>query len=177
LPGPSSTAPATTVAAQLQLDDASVALIESPHAATLLAAADSMLAPNGAQAFACRVAADRRAVQVVVAASQAEAVLANLAATRRVALVACHIRSYQTVQLKGDDAAIVAASDADRRDASRYCEEFAAYADSLGYPLPVMRAHMQCPPEQVVVVRFSVRHAFNQTPGPAAGEPIPTAAP
>ncbi len=82
-----------------------------------------------------------------------------------------------TVQLKGDTAAIVKATDADRRDATRYCDEFVAYAASLGYPQPVMRAHMHCPPDQAVVVRFAVRLGFNQTPGPAAGRPLATAAP
>lgn len=177
MPGPPSTPPATTAAPQLQLDDASVALVESTHAAKLLAAADPALVASGVAAFSCRVSVDRRTVEVVVAASQAAPVLANLAATRRVALVACDARTFRTVQLKGEDAVIVTASDADRREAVRYCDEFAVFADSAGFPLQVTRVHIDCPPEDAVVVRFSVRHGFNQTPGPAAGQPLATAAP
>jgi hypothetical protein len=177
LPGPTSPPPATGAAAHLQLDDASVALIESSHAAKLLAAADSALVASGVAAFSCRVSVDRRSVEVVVSASQAAPVLANLAATRRVALVACDARSFRTVQLKGEDAVIAPASDADRRDAVRYCEEFAVFAASAGFPLQVTRVHIDCPPDDAVVVRFSVRHGFNQTPGPAAGQPLATAAP
>ncbi len=154
------------------IDADSATLIESSHAAKLLAAADSGLLATGVHVYACQVSSDLRSVSVVLAGAQSRPVLANILATRRVALVACHIKSYKTVQVKGDDAQVIATTDDLRRAAVNYCEEFAHFAAGLGYPFATMRAHIDCRPEDAVVVRFTGRRAFNQTPGPAAGQPL-----
>lgn len=164
-PGSDATAPL--------LDDASVAIIESPQAAKLVAAADASLLSSGVHAFACRVAPDRSGIAVVLSRSQSAVVLDNIAANRRIALVACHIKTYQTVQLKGDDALIHPPSEAERQAVVDFCRGFVEYAVTLGYDRDAMRVHMACDPHDAVVVRFTGRRAFNQTPGPSAGQPLP----
>lgn len=154
------------------LDEASVAMIQSPQSAKLVAAADSALLASGAHAYACRVAPDRRSIAVVVSRTQSAVVLDSIAVTRRVALVACHIRTYQTVQVKGDDALIQPAGAADRQALEDFCRGFVEYSASLGYERDAMRVHMFCDPADAVVVCFTARRAFNQTPGPAAGQPL-----
>ena len=154
------------------LDDASVELIESARSAKLVAAADRSLQAGGVHAYACRVAPDRSVITVVLSRSQSATVLDSIAATRRIALVACHIKSYQTVQLKGDDAIILPPTDADRQAVVDYCRGFVEYTTELGYDGAAMRAHMACERDDAIVVRFTGRRAFNQTPGPSAGQPL-----
>jgi hypothetical protein len=152
--------------------ESGVTLIESTQSAKICAAADEERLASAAHAFSCRVAPDRRGVSVILSLSQCRPVIRNVERSGRVALVACHIRSFQTVQVKGENAVIVAATDADRQAALEYCVEFGRYADSLGYPLAVMNAHMSCEPRDAIVLRFSPCSVFDQTPGPAAGRPL-----
>lgn len=158
--------------ASCPLDATSISLIESGCAAKIIAAADQSLRPTLAHAYACRVEAHSGRVYAILARSQSRPVLERLAATRRISLVACHIESYQTVQIKGDDARAYEPTAEERDSAAAYCAEFVRFAGTLGYPAPVMAAHMSCAPDDAVGVQFTVSRAFIQTPGPAAGQPL-----
>ena len=97
-----------------RIDAASVELIESSHAVKLCASADARHFATGAHAFASRVTPDRRVVITMLARSQSPGLLRCIEATGRIALTACHIKSYRTVQLKGEDARLFEPDDADR---------------------------------------------------------------
>lgn len=156
------------------LDEASVALIESSHAAKLIAVASQSRRATLVHAYACRVDPDRRRVTVTLDRSQAAPLLEPLAAGNRVALVACHIETFQSLQLKGDDARLVDATDAERQAAVAHGEEFARFGATLGHGEAMMKAHMSCRAGEVVSLVFTVRQAFVQTPGPSAGQPLVT---
>ncbi|MBL8200664.1 MAG: hypothetical protein JNK40_06805 [Chromatiales bacterium] len=157
---------------QALLDDTSVALVESTHAAKVVAVPGPALRATLVHAYACRVGPDRQRVTVTLDRSQAAPVLVALGTSRRIALVACHIGSLQSLQLKGDDARFVDVTDADRRSAAALGEEFARFGATLGYGEAMMRAHMACRPGEVMALEFTVRQAFIQTPGPSAGQPL-----
>jgi hypothetical protein len=156
----------------LKLDAASVALVESDHAAKLLGAAGNSQRATLTHAYACRVAPDGRHVTVAIARSQSGPLLAALEQDRRVSLVACHVQSLTTLQLKGSDARLVAASAGEQAAAVAHCDEFARFGGSVGYDAQMLRAHMDCRAEDVVTIRFTLDQAFVQTPGPAAGQPL-----
>jgi hypothetical protein len=154
------------------LEAQSVSLIESCESAKLIATADAQLRGTLAHAYACSVLADGRCVRATISRSQSAPLLAALRASTRVALVVCHIESYQCLQLKGRDARLVEPSEAIARSASEYCKGFARFSAVLGYPADVMQAHAACAPEDTVAIKFTVDEAFIQTPGPAAGRPL-----
>ena len=154
------------------IDDASVALFESGRAAKLIGAADDNRRGTVVHAYACRVDPDRRRITVTMGRSQAAPVLNALAGNRRITLVACHIQTFKSLQVKGEDARLVETSPADREATVAHCNEFALFARSLGYDEAVMRAHMECAAEDVIVVAFTLGQAFVQTPGPTAGQPL-----
>lgn len=154
------------------IDEATAALFESGHAAKLIGVADADRRGTLVHGYACRVDPDRRRIAVTLGRSQAAPVLKALAGTRRITLVACHIRTFKSLQVKGEDARLVETSAADREATVAHCAEFARYAASLGYDAAVMRAHMDCSPEDVVTVAFTLGQAFVQTPGPSAGQPL-----
>jgi hypothetical protein len=154
------------------IDEATAALFESGHAAKLIGVAGVDRRGTLVHGYACRVAPDRRQITVTLGRSQADPVLQALAGTRRITLVACHIQSFKSLQVKGEDARLVDTSPADREATVAHCAEFARFAASLGYDAAVMRAHMDCAPEDVVTVAFTPAQAFVQTPGPSAGQPL-----
>lgn len=154
------------------LDASSIELIESGCAAKIIAAADRSLCPSLTHAYACYVEADRAVVRVILARSQSRPLLDRVAANGRVALVVCHIESYQTVQIKGDDARLYEPTPEEQLAGAAYCAEFVRFTATLGYPAPVIGAHMACPPEDAVGLRFTASQAYVQTPGPSAGQPI-----
>lgn len=155
------------------LDDASIALVESPHAAKVLAVVAADGRATLVHAHACRFERAGQQVIATVEGAQAVPVLEALQATRRVALVACHIQTFRSLQLKGDDARRVEPTPQDCAAAVDHGVEFAAFGATLGHDPAMMRAHMQCRAADVVAIAFTVRQAFVQTPGPGAGQPLP----
>jgi len=154
------------------LDAASVALVESLHAAKVIATADAGRRGTLVHAYACRFDPARQHVTAILARSQSTALLESLCRDRRVALVVCDIATYQTVQLKGFDAEVLEPTDADRQAAIDYCAGFVNFSITLGFPRAPMTAHMECRTEDAIGVGFTVSQAFVQTPGPTAGQPL-----
>ena len=143
------------------IDDASIALIESGQAAKVFAdAAEGNRRATLVHAYACRVDPDRRRVPVTLDRAQAGPYWPHLSSSRRVALVACHIETLKSLQLKGDDAQVVVPATAGphgrRRPRRGICPASAAPS---GTARPMMRAHMQLPR------RGHRRHRLHGAPG------------
>jgi hypothetical protein len=85
------------------LDDASVALVESPHAAKVLAVVAADGRATLVHADACQFERTRQLV-IATDATQAMPAIEALQSTRRDALVACHIQTFRSLQVRGDDA-------------------------------------------------------------------------
>jgi len=154
------------------ISDSTAAILESQHAAKACASIGAAQPASVAHVFACRVSPDRSQVVALLSRSQSEAVLADVAATGRIAVVACLLPAFKTVQVKGDDAVIVDATDADQRAVAEFCVAFAEYAARHGFPREVVEAHMKAEAGDAIGIRFSPSKAFDQTPGPTAGQPL-----
>ena len=131
--------------------------------------------PMLARANGCRVAADRRTVTVLLAGAKSAALLDAVRASGAIAAVFSEPPTHRTIQLKGTDATVGAATEEDRTLSARYLDAFARVLAPLGYPEPVFRALLWADPADLVAVTFTPSAAFDQTPGPRAGAPLPAA--
>jgi len=105
----------------------------------------------------CRLLLDRHA----------EHALANIEATRLVAVTCADVATFYSVQLKGEIILIEPATDADRKRSEEYIDAFfGAVIRTDGRDLASLH---QLRPNDIVasIVRFA--EIFDQTPGPGAG--------
>jgi len=156
-------------------------LLDAEHAAFVLLAGISMTAasrgadnaPQLGRAVGCRVSADRARVTVLVPADQNPELVEALRASRAVAVVFSQPSTHRTIQLKGIDAVVEPAAPDDRERAARWSAAFVAELAALGYDARMVDAFLWCDPAGLVAVSFSPCAAFQQTPGPGAGAPLP----
>ena len=125
----------------------------------------------------CRINAARTQITVLVPRYQSEALLRAVETTGKVAVVFCQPETHRTIQLKGTDAVIGEATDADRNMLGPYLkklsERLAYYAVSEVYTHTLYG----CDPNELVTITFTPESAFRQTPGQHAGDKIKLGAP
>lgn len=126
-------------------------------------------APTIARATGCRLSPDRARVTLLLARSQAGALLAATEATGAISVVFSQPSTHRTIQLKGADARVAPAAAGDEALAARYADAFAAEVCPLGYSEQLMRAMVWAPEGDLATLTFSPSAAFDQTPGPRAG--------
>lgn len=163
----------TIEAVQLSPEDA--AFIQggvSIHAAARDASNDTAVA----RAIGCRVSADRRQVTIFLSAVQAAPLLANVRGNGVIATVFSEPSSHRTIQLKGTDAAVVPSTPDDPHLWSSYRARLTAEDRPLGFSDAFVRAMLSPASGDVVAVAFTPSAAFQQTPGPRAGAPLPARA-
>lgn len=98
--------------------------------------------------------------------------LACLAPGRRIAVSAADVASFRSIQLKGIVDEVRPASDDDLAAAAHYRRVFYnAIVEVDGLPLELVE---RVTPSRYVACRFEIHEVFDQTPGPGAGEPVPT---
>jgi hypothetical protein len=132
---------------------------------------DAAMRPHVMRAVGCRLSADRRRVTLLMPAHSSREVLADLRANGQIAVVFSEPTSHRTLQVKGDDAVVAPCGTADAELAERTAQGFAAEIGQLGLSADVARtilAHQN----DLLAVHFTVAAAFEQTPGPSAGEPL-----
>jgi hypothetical protein len=154
-------------------------LIDPSHAAFIqsgvsmcVAACDHEHMPVVARATGCRVAEDRREVTIYLPVAQAEPLLRCARASGAVAAVFNEPVSHRTVQLKGENARIIALQDDDRRRIAAYRDAFVRAVAPLGFHADLIHTVLGDPSADMVALRFTPSAAFSQTPGPQAGEPL-----
>jgi len=151
------------------LDETHAAFIQS-GVSVIVASRDALNTPTLVRAVACRVAPGGRRVTVFFPASQAAALVAALRATAPIAVVFSQPSTHRTIQLKGRDAAVVPLAAGDRERIAEQVELLVADLAAFGYPERVVRAFLDCAPDDIVAVAFTPAEAYAQTPGPGAGE-------
>jgi len=119
--------------------------------------------------FGCRVAADGRSVTIIVSALQAGALLADIRANRKLAVVFCRPTTDQTLQIKTFDARVVALGREDYATLAEHTDKLVAEIVPLGFPEAIVRPLFGCSSSDAVAVRFTPSAVFDQTPGPNAG--------
>ncbi|MBN9423005.1 MAG: hypothetical protein BGO63_04440 [Candidatus Accumulibacter sp. 66-26] len=128
--------------------------------------------PSLMRAVGCRVAADRRTLNVLLAATPGAGVLDDVRQSGAVAVVFSQPSTHRTLQIKGRDARVVPPEAGDAELAARYRDAFVDELRPLGYPEHVIRTVLGWPADDLVVLQFTAHALFVQTPGPRAGEAL-----
>jgi hypothetical protein len=129
------------------------------------------LIPNVVRALGCKVSPDDGRVRILLSTEKSAAFLKDIRANGKIAVTFVQPSTHRSMQVKGSDASIIEASPEDREIIGRLCESFMAELRPLGYDPAIVNAVMDCPSDIVAVV-FTAAAAFQQTPGPRAGEPL-----
>jgi len=137
-----------------------------------VATRDAENRPTLTRALGCRVSPDRRRVTLFISVPRSEELLRDLRANGAIAVVFSRPTTHQTIQLKGNDAAIVALADGDRALITAHSASFVEEIRQIGYRDPFASAMTAALDEEAVAVVFTPSAAFVQTPGPAAGQPL-----
>ena len=138
----------------------------------IVASRDAAHRPHLMRAVGRKLSDDRSRVTVFMSASASGQVLADLRANRLIAVVFSEPSTNRTVQLKGSDAVIAAPEPGDAALVQRFLALFIDEIGELGFPETVARTILTVAPDDLVAVHFTPQTAFEQTPGPRAGEPL-----
>ena len=137
--------------------------------ATLVGTGDAAGRPQIAFGWAPRVIDADGVMEVFIDTARAERTLDNLRENGRIAVTFAHPVSYRSVQLKGQFRDVSETSADDMAYVQQRREGFVTATSLIGDPPDVIRAMWL---DDVVGVTFAVEHAFDQTPGPTAGQPL-----
>ena len=154
----------------LQLDAEHAAFIQGA-VSVVVGTRNSQHVPDVLRGCGCRVSRDRRRVTVLVEPARSGTVLDNVAANGMIAVVFSQPSTHRTLQLKGCDARVVRATTADRGISGRHLHAWMLDLQLVGYTADFARA-VRGEGLDLVAIRFTVAAAFQQTPGPAAGQPL-----
>jgi hypothetical protein len=148
-----------------------VALI-SRRVSIIVGSCDAQHRPHVMRAVGCRVSADLRRVTIFMAVTSSERVLDDLRANGQIAVVFSEPSTNHTVQFKGGDAVVEAIAPGDEATVDRYLHGFIEEIGQLGFPRNVAQTMLAHGPGGLVAVHFTPLAAFEQTPGPAAGQAL-----
>jgi hypothetical protein len=151
------------------LDEAHATFIEG-GVSVVVATRNQELVPDVVRGCGCRVSRDRRRVTVLVEPARAGSLLADIEATGMIAVVFSQPSTHRTIQLKGTDARLVRVSAADRAIAARHLDAWVDELTRIGYRAEFARAVRGQAEHGMVAIAFTPTAAFQQTPGPGAGE-------
>lgn len=138
-----------------------------------LAACDGDRLPCMSRGFGCRAGEDGE-ITVFIRRSQSQEVLAGIRHNGKVANVFSLPSSNRTLQLKGTDARLVALEAPDLAIIERHIADFTREVVPLGTPEALVRALFSYTRDDLVGVRYTPLAVYSQTPGPHAGEPVPS---
>ncbi|WP_404301468.1 pyridoxamine 5'-phosphate oxidase family protein [Alicycliphilus denitrificans] len=149
-----------------------IALVDRGVSA-IVASRDARLRPSVMRAVGARIRADGRRITVFLRKSQSQQLLADIAATGHIAVVFSDPPSHRTVQVKATAALQRALRPADETALQRYLAAMQQAVAQVGYGPPYTAAMLSAPRDDLVAVEFTPEAAFDQTPGPRAGMPLP----
>ncbi|HEY9197953.1 MAG TPA: hypothetical protein VIR60_01225 [Gammaproteobacteria bacterium] len=142
------------------------------HVSILVGSCSADCIPSVVRAYGCRVASDRRSVTVFLSVAQSQAVLRDLRAGGAIAVVFSRPTTHGTLQLKGARARIAPLDDDDREVMRAYGRSFREEIDAVHFHGVFSEAIMSGTEDEAVAVTFTPNAAFEQTPGPSAGQPL-----
>jgi hypothetical protein len=151
------------------------AALMARHVSVIVGSRDAQQRPHVMRAVGCRLSPDRRRVTVLMPQASGRAVLDDLCDNGQIAVVFSEPSSNRTLQLKGHDAKVSPCEPGDAALADAYLQGFVDEIGQLGFAAEVAHTMLRHDDEPMAV-HFTVAAAFEQTPGPGAGEPLPAAA-
>jgi hypothetical protein len=160
-------APRTTPA----LTDAFLAMMVR-GVSVIVSASDHGLVPSVMRAVGCEVSAAGERITVYLNRSQSVQLLRNVSTTDRLAVVFSEPSTHRTVQLKARGIRIREAEESDAPRLLRYLAAMTAELGKIGISPPLVAAMLAHRLDDVVALEFAPEEAFDQTPGPRAGQPI-----
>lgn len=150
-------------------DDDTLAFIQGPGAIEA-GSRNARNLPSISFAYGSRVAPERPAVTVLLSKTSSTQVLDDVREHGVIAVVYSRPTTHQTIQLKGFDARIDAPCAADAFTHEQYVRGFVDELSKCGYSAAFANAVARQHVQDLVAVTFTPRAAFNQTPGPRAGQ-------
>lgn len=128
--------------------------------------------PEICRGLAAQALADGR-VELLVNAASGRELLTAVLGSRRIAYVASQPDSNRTLHLKGVDAEPAAVTPAHAALIAASCERFCARVAPFGFSRETIHHFwFDIGLEQVAALRFTPSGAWDQSPGPGAGQPI-----
>jgi hypothetical protein len=152
------------------LDAARATFVQGP-VSVIVATRDADLVPDVVRGCGCRVSRDRRQVTVLVEPGRSSAVMENLAANGMIAVTFSQPSNHRTLQLKGTDARVVRVTAADRAAALQHLAAWSEDLGRIGFTA-AFSAALHGGTGEIAAIRFTPSAAYQQTPGPGAGQPI-----
>ena len=128
--------------------------------------------PQLTRALAVRTLPDG-AVELLVPSVAGAALIAAVSDAGQVATVFCQPTTHRTLQLKGGQAVARPARANDWPQLGRNREAFAEEIEGYGFDAAFCEAWFGVDGDSLHSIVFQPSGAWNQTPGPAAGAPIP----
>jgi hypothetical protein len=125
--------------------------------------------PVGCRAVALTASPDLSKATLYVPMATSRELLAGVAATKRIAVVATYPPDHGTVQLKGLAGGVRLAEEGERELIRDRIDGFAEVLHRLGYPLRIVRAVNHWP---AFAIDMTIDELYEQTPGPNAGMPL-----
>jgi hypothetical protein len=153
----------------LRLDEEHAAFIQGAVSVVVCSRSADMV-PDAVRGCGCRVSRDRKRVTVLVEPARAGDVLDQIAANGMIAVVFSQPSTHRTIQLKGTDAKLVRTTGADHAVAERHTQAWVDDLCAIGYGREFARALHGIPERSLAAISFTPAAAFQQTPGPAAGQ-------
>ena len=132
---------------------------------------DAHQRPHVMRAAGCRLSTDRHRITVLMPRASGQAVLDDLRDNGQIAVVFSEPSSHLTLQLKGHDATVAPCEAGDAALAEAYLQGMVEEIGQIGLPSQVAHTMLRHG-DMLVAVHFTGAAAFEQTPGPAAGEPL-----
>ncbi len=141
------------------------------NVAILVASADDNNRPTITRGFGLRVSDDCTQLTVFVTDRQSDTILKNILSNGHLATNATRISSYESYQIKGNDAHRCELGLKDKRNVEQYCSDFSQEMEKVGLSAEQTRAVFQSMDgDRLVGIHFTVDSVFCQTPGPGAGK-------
>jgi hypothetical protein len=134
-----------------------------------VATRDASLVPDEVMGAAASLDARSRRLTVYLPVATSETSLANLHDNGAIAVLLSQPLTHRTVQLKGRAEEIRPAREDEREAVLGFAAAFDAEVETIGLPPAVVRRRRRWPCHAVT---FLVSEAWEQTPGPRAGEPL-----
>jgi hypothetical protein len=128
------------------------------------------LEPESMLAMGIRAHADRRTLTVYLPQALAAATCQNLEQNGEIAITLSRPSDFRAVQLKGRSTGVRPATETEREIQAIFRAALVDQLEAVGVPRCASRRLVWWPS---LAVEVAVREIYGQTPGPAAGEPLP----
>lgn len=139
----------------------------------IVSACSLEMRPSIMRAVGCTMAPGGRSITVYLSRQQSRQLIQDIASTGRIAVVFSEPSSHRTVQVKAEGARIRCAEAPDEPALERYVASMEKEIQRVGYAPVFTRAMLARRLDDLVAISFEPAQAFDQTPGPQAGAPLP----